>query len=659
MKNFKKTIALVLCLILSLGTFANAEEAVLISAPVVKDYEGHWAQATIQKWLDAGKVSGYTDGSYKPDSNVTRAEFVKMVNGIIDFNKKAVITYKDVPASEWFYDYIGVAQAVGYISGYSLDKFGPNDYITREQAASILSRIQYLDNNESAIAKFIDNSNVSAWAKGGVGAASNAGFISGYPDGSLKPLNNLTRAEALTMIDNVLVNGKNYVVYNAGTTLKDSVVEGDLIIAKTVGKGEVSLTNLGVRGKIRIFGGQVTLSGKYREVIASGDSDLFLDDGDIESLTVEKPIVLRGKGKIKTLYANSDGIMYEKDVEIEKIILGPGVTEGPELEAPPIGGGGGGGTGPIGPVINKINIAAITGVTAPVRDAAPVTTITETEQYTGTVVWSPEVVGNKFAASTVYTATITLTAKPGYTLTGVAGNFFTLAGATATNSADTGIVSAVFPARDPVVSIRLKSPDSTEKVFNTAVYESTTEFSIFLYTQVRLIIENPINSTYLNTYISSMNDRLSAIKINGIPLYSDEGYTKAVNYFKGTTIQDDIESLRADILDDDKLTLTDINSILDLYNLIALEDKSKIITNFENFDSNEIKYYDSDISYALSNKVTNSILIKDIVEFTINELLYSDSTVEEFFNRYGTIEFNVNYNSKEAYIIIEKGSVIH
>ncbi|MGI6534665.1 MAG: S-layer homology domain-containing protein [Peptococcia bacterium] len=97
-----------------------------------------------------------------------------------------------------------------------------------------------------------------------------------------------------------------------------------------------------------------------------------------------------------------------------------------------------------------IDIAAIAGVTAPVRDAAPVATITETDQYTGTVSWSPEIADNKFAASTVYTATITLSPKAGYTLTGITENFFTVEGATATNAADSGVVTAVFPATEAV-----------------------------------------------------------------------------------------------------------------------------------------------------------------------------------------------------------------
>jgi len=94
-----------------------------------------------------------------------------------------------------------------------------------------------------------------------------------------------------------------------------------------------------------------------------------------------------------------------------------------------------------------INIALIPGVTPPNYGETPVPSITETTQYTGTVTWNPP--DSAFAATTVYTATITLTAKPGYTLTGVTTDFFTVAGATSdTNSSDTGMVTAVFPETD-------------------------------------------------------------------------------------------------------------------------------------------------------------------------------------------------------------------
>lgn len=88
---------------------------------------------------------------------------------------------------------------------------------------------------------------------------------------------------------------------------------------------------------------------------------------------------------------------------------------------------------------------AIGGVTAPVVGETPVTAITEGKQFTGAVTWSPKV--STFAASTVYTATITLTPKVGYKLDGVAANFFTVAGATSvSNGANSGVATAVFPA---------------------------------------------------------------------------------------------------------------------------------------------------------------------------------------------------------------------
>ncbi|MCG9967460.1 Ig-like domain-containing protein [Pelotomaculum terephthalicicum JT] len=114
-----------------------------------------------------------------------------------------------------------------------------------------------------------------------------------------------------------------------------------------------------------------------------------------------------------------------------------------------------------------INIAAIPGVPVPVRGSTPVTAITETAQYMGTVTWSPA--DNPFGAGTVYTATITLTPKTGYTLTGVAENFFTVAGATTvSNPADTGVVTAVFPATEAEPSANnppaAKSPLPTQSV---------------------------------------------------------------------------------------------------------------------------------------------------------------------------------------------------
>jgi len=95
------------------------------------------------------------------------------------------------------------------------------------------------------------------------------------------------------------------------------------------------------------------------------------------------------------------------------------------------------------PEPDTVTIADIPGVTAPVIGATPVSQITPTAQYTGIVSWSPS---GTFKPMTVYTATITLYEKEGWTCRGVPANFFTVAGATATNAADSYIITAVFPA---------------------------------------------------------------------------------------------------------------------------------------------------------------------------------------------------------------------
>lgn len=420
MNKIKKTIAIILCLVLATSGLAFAEEVAVTSAPAT-DYAGHWAESTIQKWMDAGKISGYSDGSYKPDNNITRAEFVKLVNGTIDFSKKANVAYKDVTTADWFYDYVGIAQEIGYISGYSKDSFGPNDYITREQAASILARIQYLNGNVAAANKFSDKSKVSSWAAESVGAAYDAGFITGYNDGTFRPSNKLTRAEALTMLDNVLVNAKNVVVYKDGAELKDKVVEGDLVIAKTVGDGNVYLTNVEVKGEIKVLGGglnsvyfnnvkvsnievlkdkvrlvfadgsvienlttgtetvlentdgtiakitvsgdsKVKLTGNFGEVAVTGSSNITLDDAVITKLVVDQKITINGTGTVATLEANANGIQFESKVKITKTVTGEGVTEKPAVVVETPAGGGGGGGGAVDPTPTdynyKVNITA-------------------------------------------------------------------------------------------------------------------------------------------------------------------------------------------------------------------------------------------------------------------------------------------------------------
>jgi len=141
-------------------------------------------------------------------------------------------------------------------------------------------------------------------------------------------------------------------------------------------------------------------------------------------------------GKSLSVYANSKNIKGY-GAKSARVSYAAGASAWPTTPAAPA-------SSPVA-TDTTISVAAIAGVTAPVQGATPVTTTTAGTGYTGTVSWSGSPA--TYALATTYTATITLTPTSGYTLTGVAANFFTVAGATTdTNSANSGVITAVFSA---------------------------------------------------------------------------------------------------------------------------------------------------------------------------------------------------------------------
>lgn len=169
-----------------------------------KDYQGHWAGDVIQKWLDLGYITGYSDGTFRPDDFITRAEFVKIVNNAFSFEETAEISFTDVKEENWYYEEIQKAYKEGDIIGVSETLFAPEDYITREQAAIVLSRLLNLEGFEKGAGVFSDSSQISSWAKEYVGAVAYLNLIKGYGDNTFRPLDNIKRAEAVALLDRIL-----------------------------------------------------------------------------------------------------------------------------------------------------------------------------------------------------------------------------------------------------------------------------------------------------------------------------------------------------------------------------------------------------------------------------------------------------------------------
>ena len=166
--------------------------------------EKHWAKEAVLVLYNDKIVSGYDNGNFIPNNNVSRAEFVKMVVGAFKPESNGEqISFGDVTESDWHYNYINTAVKSGIIQGDD-KKFSPNSQLTRQDAAVILFRvIQKKGLNMFKQGSFGDEAEISEYALDAVKSMSGAGLVSGY-EGKFNPKNNITRAETAQMVYNVM-----------------------------------------------------------------------------------------------------------------------------------------------------------------------------------------------------------------------------------------------------------------------------------------------------------------------------------------------------------------------------------------------------------------------------------------------------------------------
>lgn len=173
------------------------------STTSLSDIKGHWAESSIKDFVSKGYVGGYSNGTFKPNNNITRAEFVVMVNNYFGLTKSSGKVFSDTK-NHWAKTAIDIAVTNGVCNGKTATEFKPNDYITREQVAVMLSNYKKLtDKNHEEIYKFTDKAQISSYAKDSVEGVVERGYMSGYSDGNFKPNNKITRAEAVSTLSRV------------------------------------------------------------------------------------------------------------------------------------------------------------------------------------------------------------------------------------------------------------------------------------------------------------------------------------------------------------------------------------------------------------------------------------------------------------------------
>ncbi|CEQ27441.1 S-layer homology domain-containing protein [Paraclostridium sordellii] len=175
----------------------------------VKDIDGHWANKQISKFIENSYANGYEDNTFRPDNQITRAEFVKLVNKYFGFNDKGVSNFKDINQKNWYYNDVCIAIQAGYINGYEDNTFRPDNIITREEAAKIIVSIKnQQDNVYDKLNAFPDKHLVSNWAKPYIEGAIENGYLKGDDLKNLRPTSHITRAESVTLLSRIENNGE-------------------------------------------------------------------------------------------------------------------------------------------------------------------------------------------------------------------------------------------------------------------------------------------------------------------------------------------------------------------------------------------------------------------------------------------------------------------
>ena len=160
----------------------------------------YWASDYVQALTEASIISGYEDSTFRPDRQMTRAEFASILSG--GFPAAAVrdpITFSDVPTDHWAADAIASAYTKGFLSGYPDGTFGLDQPITRLEVLLSLTSGLGMDTSvatSDVLAAFVDRGEIPDWAVGAIAAATESQLVVNYPNvQQLNPNRNATRGE--------------------------------------------------------------------------------------------------------------------------------------------------------------------------------------------------------------------------------------------------------------------------------------------------------------------------------------------------------------------------------------------------------------------------------------------------------------------------------
>ena len=270
------------------------------------DLPGHWAAGQINKWVEQGLVTGYEDGTFKPDRQITRAEFVALVNRAFAVEPvDSGLRFADVQPGAWYYGEVSAAAAAGYISGYPDGSFGPGLSITRQEAAAILVKLLKLGPATGEIEQFQDADLIAQWARDSVGAVVRDGLMVGMPDHTFQPQKGISRAEAVVSLDRALefTPPVQETGIEGQAVYKNAAVQNAVVRVYAAGGYEaleIAKTDTGGNFKLDLEPGSYDLTAVTdQEVAYRSDVQVDEDKVTVVNLTLQAAAVLTGELKDK------------------------------------------------------------------------------------------------------------------------------------------------------------------------------------------------------------------------------------------------------------------------------------------------------------------------------------------------------------------------
>ena len=174
----------------------------------------YWARGFIQELANRGVISGFPDGTFRPNDPVTRAQYAAMVRQA--FRRSAIREpqrFVDVPSNYWAADAIREAYITGFLAGYPGNTFRPDENIPRAQVlVSLANGLNYAANNSpnGVLQAYNDSNSIPDWARPSIAAATERQIVVNYPDVRfLNPNRSATRAEVAAFIYQALVSSGN------------------------------------------------------------------------------------------------------------------------------------------------------------------------------------------------------------------------------------------------------------------------------------------------------------------------------------------------------------------------------------------------------------------------------------------------------------------